>query len=61
MAMIPHVCRRFDCKHNFEGICRFYVGDLYYSICIDTGSNYTPKTIVTENGTTLNENGEITW
>lgn len=38
-----HPCPRKDCVYNSSTGCSFYVGDLYYSICIDTGANYTPE------------------
>ena len=41
--MIYHPCDRIDCIHNSKSGCTFYVGDLYYSICIDTASNYETK------------------
>lgn len=64
--MIYHPCDRIDCIHNSKSGCTFYVGDLYYSICIDTASNYETKDgkkgeATTQNGIIINSNGEVTW
>lgn len=60
-----HPCDRLDCVHNENGRCTFYVGDLYYSICIDTASNYESvnkqKEEVVNSPYKLNDKGEITW
>lgn len=61
-----HPCNRIDCIHNSNSGCTFYVGDLYYSICIDTASNYETKDgrkgeTTTQNGIMINSNGEVTW
>ena len=61
-----HPCDRIDCIHNSKSGCPFYVGDLYYSICIDTASNYETKDgkkseTTTQNEIIFNNKGEITW
>ena len=64
--MIYHPCDRIDCIHNSNSSCTFYVGDLHYSICIDTASNYETKDgkkgeATTQNEIIFNNKGEITW
>lgn len=61
-----HPCDRIDCIHNSKSGCIFYVGDLYYSICINTASNYETKDgkkseTTTQNEIIFNNKGEITW
>lgn len=61
-----HPCDRIDCIHNLKSGCTFYVGDLYYSICINTASNYETKDgkkseTTTQNEIIFNNKGEITW
>lgn len=61
-----HPCDRIDCIHNSKSGCTFYVSDLYYSICIDTASNYETKDgkkseTTTQNEIIFNNKGEITW
>lgn len=38
-----HICPRKDCIHNSSTGCTFYLGDLYFGICLDNESMYTPK------------------
>ena len=61
-----HPCDSIDCIHNSKYSCTFYVGDLYYSIYIDTASNYETKDgkkseTTTQNEIICNNKGEITW
>ena len=61
-----HPCDRIDRIHNSKSGCTFYVGDLYYSICISTASNYETKDgkkseTTTQNEIIFNNKGEITW
>ena len=61
-----HPCDRIDCIHNSKSGCTFYVGDLYYSICINTASNYETKDgnksdTTTQKEIIINNKGEITW
>lgn len=40
---MPHICNRTDCIHNRDGICVFFVGDLYFSICLDQATAYEKR------------------
>lgn len=44
--MLSHICPRKDCVYNSSLGCTFYVGDLYFSICLDKGTMYTPKDVI---------------
>lgn len=34
------MCPRHDCIHNKDGGCWFFIGDLYFSICLAQGCMY---------------------
>lgn len=42
MIYTPHLCNR-PCKHNCDGTCVFFVGDMYYFDCMDNATMFQPR------------------
>lgn len=38
-----HFCPRTDCKHNNGGHCTFFIGDIYFSECLDDAFMYQKR------------------
>ena len=55
MSLIPHICDRIDCEHNYTGthtgthFCVFFSGYSYFLDCLRNGTMYQPKQSPTEN------------